>query len=280
MGKILLDLHTPDLVKALEANLQAHVILYASLPGAMVYDEPGILGLMTDLDFSESCIYRANLTPGQASGKIEEVLRRYRSQGCLPMWWIVGPSSQPADLGKYLQACGCQYFAHPPGMIASLQDLEQQTAFPSELVIERVVNSIQLMQWTEIVQIADGISASLKVGFYELFNHQGFGLDAPCSLFLGMVHDRPVAASRLFPAGGIAGIYHVATLPEVRGRRFGTAMTLAAAHAGRELGYQVGGLFATPAGYSMYHRLGFQEICTMDVYQSTTYSFGMEGKDT
>ena len=186
------------------------------------------------------------------------------------MWWIVGPSSQPANLGNYLNACGCQYFAHPPGMLASLQDLRQQTAFPSNLTVERVSNSTQLMQWTEIVQVGDGISASLKAGYYELFNSQSFGAGASCSLFLGTVNGRPVATSRLFPAGGIAGIYHVATLPEARGHGYGTAMTLAAAHAGGEAGYQVAGLFATPAGYGVYRRLGFQEACFMDVYQYPT----------
>lgn len=85
-----------------------------------------------------------------------------------------------------------------------------------------------------------------------------------------MENGRPVAASRLFCAGGVAGIYHVATLLEAHGRSYGPAMTLAAAKAGRDLGYRVGGLFAAPAGYHLYHRLGFQEVCTMDVYQSPT----------
>jgi ribosomal protein S18 acetylase RimI-like enzyme len=124
------------------------------------------------------------------------------------------------------------------------------------------------MKWVEIVQVADEFSASLTTGFYELFRNQGFGSDAPCFLFLGKVNNKPVATSRLFPAGGIAGIYHVATLPQARGRGYGTALTLAAANAGMELGYQVSGLFATQAGYRIYHRLGFQEVCTLDVYQS------------
>ncbi len=270
MGKILQELLKPDLVKALEANLQAHVMLYASLPDAMVCDEPGVLGLMTDLDVSENCIYYADFQPEQADQKIERVLRRYRSQGCLPMWWIVGPSSEPANLGKYLERQGFRCLAHPPGMFACLSALNQQAEVPGDFLIERVTNSAQLMKWVEIVQVADKISESLMAGFYELYKSQGFGSDASCILFLGKQSGQPVATSRLFPAGGIAGIYYVATLPEARGCGFGTAMTLAAAHAGRELGYQVGGLFATPAGYSIYHRLGFQEICTMDVYQSPT----------
>jgi hypothetical protein len=56
-------------------------------------------------------------------------------------------------------------------------------------------------------------AASLKAGFNELIISQGFGVNAPFSLFLGTVHARPVADSRPFPVGGVAGIYHVAILP-------------------------------------------------------------------
>jgi predicted GNAT family acetyltransferase len=83
-----------------------------------------------------------------------------------------------------------------------------------------------------------------------------------------MEDGKPVATSKLFCAGGVAGIYHIATLPDKRGRGYGTAMTLAAAHAGHKEGHHVGVLFATPAGYGVYRRLGFKEYCRLDVYTS------------
>jgi hypothetical protein len=45
-------------------------------------------------------------------------------------------------------------------------------------------------------------------------------------------------------------------------------MTLAVAYAEHKEGYHVGVLFATPAGYGVYRRLGFQEYCRLDVYTS------------
>jgi GNAT superfamily N-acetyltransferase len=268
MNDIILDLSTSNLVCAIEANLHAHGPLYSHLPGAKFLDEPELTGLMTDLDPSESCVYRANFRSEQASEKIEQVLQRYRSERCLPMWWIVGPSTQPADLGKRLQSRRFRKFARPPGMAVNLQGLENQPALPGGFVIERVMNSTQLMQWAEIVAKADEISEALKLGFYKLFEGQGFGPEAPCQLFIGMFNGQPVATSRLFCAGGVAGIYHVATLPEARGRGFGTAMTLTTVRAGLELGYHIGILFATPAGYGVYRRLGFQEYCYVDVFMS------------
>lgn len=69
MGKITMRSSSKALVKALEDNLSAHARMYSDLPGAIFYEEPGILGLMTGMDVYESCIYRATLTPGQASGR-------------------------------------------------------------------------------------------------------------------------------------------------------------------------------------------------------------------
>jgi GNAT superfamily N-acetyltransferase len=268
MNDILLETSELDIVQALESNLQEHVWLYARLPGANICDEPGVVGLMTDLDISESCVYQANFQPDQAYQKIERVWQHYHSQGCLPMWWIVGPSTQPPDLGNLLEAQGFQCIAHPPGMAAQLDGLVEQAEIPGHFAVERVSNSSQLKQWTEIVGIADGIPKALETGFYEVFEHNGYVAQAACQLFLGMEDGKPVATSRLFCAGEVAGIYHVATLPEKRGRGYGTVMTLAAAHAGHKEGCQEGVLFATPAGYGIYRRLGFHEYCRLDVYKS------------
>jgi GNAT superfamily N-acetyltransferase len=268
MADILLGSTASNLVNALVTNLHAHVPLYSRLPGAILCDEPELLALLCDLDPSESNVYRADYSPEQASEKIEQVLQRYRSQGCLPMFWQVGSSTRPTDLGKYLEAQGFSHVARVPGMAIALQDLARQPAWPGHLVVERVSNSTQLMQWTEIVADADRLSESLKRGFYQMFGSKGFGSETPWLLFMGTVNGQPVATSRLFCAGGVAGIYHVATVPQARGHGFGTAMTLAAAHAGRGLGYRVGVLYASPAGYGVYRRLGFQECCHIDVYKS------------
>jgi ribosomal protein S18 acetylase RimI-like enzyme len=267
MSKTLLEVTPLALVEALEANLQAHVQLYAHLPGALVCNELDIVGLLTDLDISENCVYRATFPCEQAGEKIEQVLQSYHLHGCLPMWWIVGPSTRPADLGKYLDARGFRCFAHPPGMAAKLSELEEPTSLP-EFVIERVTNSSQLMQWTEVVGVADSISPALQNGFYQVFINQVFDPGGSSQLFLGFLGGRPVATSRLWCAGGVAGIYHVATLPEARGKGYGTVMTLEAAHAGRGRGYRFGVLFATRAGYGIYRRLGFQEVCQLNVYES------------
>ena len=114
MTTCLVDPSPSDLANALEANLCAHLPVFALLPGAQAWVDDEIAAVLTDLDPSESCVYRANFAPEQASQKVEQVLQRFRAQGCLPMFWIVGPSTQPADIGKYLEAHRFRHFMRTP----------------------------------------------------------------------------------------------------------------------------------------------------------------------
>jgi ribosomal protein S18 acetylase RimI-like enzyme len=54
------------------------------------------------------------------------------------------------------------------------------------------------------------------------------------------------------------------TLAEVRGRGVGGALTLACMRAARDRGHDLMVLHSTEAGFGMYRRVGFQEVCTGD----------------
>lgn len=63
-------------------------------------------GAMTNLPGPMlNAVYQAAFPPEQAEVRsgVERVLHRYRSRGCLPMTWFVTPSTQPGDLGRYLE---------------------------------------------------------------------------------------------------------------------------------------------------------------------------------
>ena len=264
------DLSTSSLIRALEANINAQIpLMYADMPRVETFAEPGLLGMMTNLpDPMPNAVYQATFPPEQAEVRsgVERVLHRYRSRGCLPMTWFVTPSTQPGDLGRYLEMYQFVPIGRTPGMAADLWAVEERPP-PTGLVIEQVSNREQLKQWLHPVTASFELSQAVASAFFELFAGRGFGPDVPWQLFVGLVEDQPVAASRLFCAAGVAGVYHVATVPAARRRGLGSALTLAAVRSARELGYRVGVLVSSSEGFGVYRRLGFRECCHADAYR-------------
>jgi ribosomal protein S18 acetylase RimI-like enzyme len=268
MIDILREPAVPGLIDAIETNQLTHGCLFARLPGTLLWDEPDIFGLLTNLDPSESFIYRTSFPPAEVDTRIEQVLKRFREQGCLPMHWQVSPSTFPVDLGEHLEAHELTFLGRVPGMAARLEDLVYQTEAGPDFIIEEVRNDAQVRLWSHILASVDGISNALEEGLCTLFSNPETDNCRINRLFLGLVDGEPVATSRLFGCAGVAGIWNVATLPGARGHGYGRLMTLAAAQAGIARGYHFAVLLATPAGYGLYSRLGFEEICHIDVYRS------------
>jgi ribosomal protein S18 acetylase RimI-like enzyme len=274
------EVSIPALAAAVEANINAQVpLLYAHMPGVEAIDEPGLLGVMSDLpDLRLNSIYWASFPsqPEQVEARIDRVLARYRARGQPPMTWVVSPSTQPRDLGRYLATRGLTCaFRGVPGMALDLEAFVEPRTTPAALSIERVGDLQTLKKWLHPVAVSFDFQDPIISAHLAMFSSQGFGLvgvsgsAVPWQLFVGLDKGEPVAASRLFCAAGVAGIYHVATLPEARGQGFGTAMTLAALRAGQDLGYRIAILTASGEGYDLYRRLGFRTVAQADIYRRT-----------
>lgn len=76
----------------------------------------------------------------------------------------------------------------------------------------------------------------------------------------------PVCTSAMCLADGVAGIYGVATVTEARGRGLGAFATAEPLRIARALGYRVGVLQGTKAGYSVYRKLGFTDFGEIPLY--------------
>lgn len=159
-----------------------------------------------------------------------------------------GLSTLPADLGEHLQTQGFRFFVRAPGMAADLQELELSPIVPSNIITAPVKTCDQFRQWVNILAKVDEQTDALRDGFYQMFEGLGFSPCGNSQLLLGLEDGRAVATSRLFFAGGVTGIWHVASLPEARRKGYGAEMTLSVVQVGCERGYCFGVLYATAAG--------------------------------
>jgi GNAT superfamily N-acetyltransferase len=151
-------------------------------------------------------------------------------------------------------------------MAVDLLALNESLPQPTGLVIEPVVDAETLEQFCHIAVIGFGFPASMESAFRELWASVGVGPELPLRHYLGWLDGKPVATSSLILGAGVAGIYIVATVPEVRRKGIGAAMTLLACHEARALGFRVAVLEASEMGYGVYQKVGFREYCKASFY--------------
>ena len=85
--------------------------------------------------------------------------------------------------------------------------------------------------------------------------------------FVGTAGGKPVAIIAMVATREALGVYSLSTLPEWRRRGYGEALLRAAVAAEQaRTGIQRVVLQSTDAGYSLYRRLGFQEVAKFSVY--------------
>ncbi len=263
-------LHTPledfsnsSLLKAMEENVHQSWIRFGHGLGAEVHEEPEVLWFLSRLPFHLANGIVQTHFPESA---VEERLKQFTAYH-VPIAWLVSPSTQPASLGTCLEQQGWMR-EDAPGMALDLQFLDESLSLPSQLTITRVSDEEQLNIWLRVMTVGLEIPEEGLNLLLDVVAKRGMPEDPTIHYYLGMLDDRPVATSLLYFGGGVAGIYNVATLPEVRRQGIGGALTVAPLSHARTLGYRIGVLQASPMGLNLYRRLGFREYCTFQAYFS------------
>jgi GNAT superfamily N-acetyltransferase len=266
MNGILHDASPDTLSGAIEENVRGFFRLFRSWPRAEVYDGPDMLYTLTDIPFSVfNSVVDARLEPESADAAIELSIALHRARN-VPMLWITGPSTRPADLGERLVAYGFLPDEDEPQMAVDLAAMHEDFTPPSTLSIAQVFDVGTLARWCWVYNAGFGMPAIAEPAWFDLLRSVGLGPDAPVRHFLGRLEGVPVATSSLFLTGGVAGIGAVTTLPEARRQGVAAAMVLTALREGRAAGYRFGVLGASEMGMDIYLRIGFREVCRMRSY--------------
>ena len=265
MSDILQDFSAPALVAAIKANLFKWYRYVGRSPKAELHDSPEVTWLLTGIPHSfPNAVLRTQVEPDHAGTIIEKTLAQLRSRNATKLSWWVESDSRPVDLGSNLTTHGLTYVEGGPGMAADLLALNEKLTLPSDLKIEPVRDTGTLRQWAYASIIGFGLPESSIDIWFNVF--AGLGFELPLRNYVGILNGEPVATSNLFLGAGVAGIYVVATIAEVRRQGIGAAMTLAPLREARALGYRIGILHSSPIGLGVYRQLGFEEYCKMAHY--------------
>lgn len=265
MHSIIEDLSSQSLALANEANYIEFVLHRRLWDKTTVYDEPEMAMTVTDIPVPLfNVVTRVRLSPDNLEKGIEKAIGRFKEKA-VPGNWHVGPATKPSDIGNVLQAHGFVQTASQPGMAMDLDALKEFVTVP-ELVIEPIRTRAQVDSCVEVGLQGFGMPDFLKEILPGLITSLGLEPESSIQNYLGVLDNKPVAVSTVYYGAGVAGIYNVTTLHEARGRGIGTAMTVKPLLDARVKGYRVGILQSSEMGYSVYERIGFREVCKIEIY--------------
>ncbi len=265
LARILSDFSHTAIVDAIEQNCIDFFMGWGRSPGCEVHEDRGVTWFATGLpDPLFNGVMTAHLASADIGPRIDDLLAEFRRRG-LPLEWTVGSSTVPRDLGRHLQAKGLTHVLVVPGMAMDLAQLPEE-AGPRELTVEHAESRDDLEEFTRIFAATFQIDLGLVPRLVDIRMGMPSNHREDSVTLLGRLDGRAVASAELFTSGGVAGLYSVGTLPAVRRRGLGRAMTAAALREARDRGYRIGALQGTEMGVPVYRRLGFREYSRFEIY--------------
>lgn len=194
----------------------------------------------------------------------------------LPFFWVDWPPGGAPGLADYLSATGLSLLRFSaPAMARRLDDLPA-IALPNGVEIARVRTAQDQAEWLAVLMAGFEEPEAARPDFGQYLAGSLAEPQSGLEHFVARWRGEPCAIATLLHARHAAGVYHVTTLPAYRGRGLGRALTLAAMQSARRAGYAQAILFATPSGFPLYQRLGFETIATAELFGWN----GVGGQDT
>lgn len=258
MADIFTDIHNPDATRqVIEENVAEFLLAMGRAGGGEEHRTPQIQWTIGGSPVSyHNAVVRADLSSHQADAAIQAFIGRLRAYR-LPGSWHVAPGMQPDDLAERLARLSFHDGGPEPAMAADLLHLDPTSSGPDELVIERVQNSRALDEW--MITLAQGFGEREAKWAREVYARIGLDDAVPWRHFLGKIGARPVATATLFLSSGVGGLYFVSTVPEMRRKGIGLAITRQAMQTAKDMGYRVAVLGSSEMGLRLYQSLGFRE---------------------
>jgi GNAT superfamily N-acetyltransferase len=245
---------TDPRIAPVEDNLDGYLESLIRSGAFATGSDPDVWNYWSDVPFPLfNAIGAARFAPGTLERRAREVVQPYLSRGLPFMWWAT-PSGHADELEPVLAELGLA--CDPvPGMYVEL-DGPLEPDVPAGVTFEEVSEEPLIPLMMAGFEMPDLVREPLRK----------FVAAPPAERMVHLVarlDGRDVACGTLWLTGTTAGLYNIATLEEARGRGIGSALTTALMRIGRQRGATYAVLHSSPAGRSVYGRLGFTEVCVV-----------------
>lgn len=256
----------PAIVAAIERTFVAHTLAYVRVGRGHAHEDRHLTWVESDVPLGVfNGILRTTLFDTDVDATIAAICAHFQERR-KPMYWWVGPSTRPDDLAQRLLDHGLTPAGSDIGMAADLHGIEA-LLLPPGLTVERVRNEETMQIWLRTFGSGFGLNHVVLAAYSSVVT--GAPPDAhPAGWFyLAWLDGEPVGTAGLFCDASVANIVQVCTVPSARRRGVGDAVTRAALHDARAMGYRIAVLRASDAGTPLYRRMGFASYCALDAYR-------------
>ncbi|MHB1684762.1 MAG: GNAT family N-acetyltransferase [Bacilli bacterium] len=200
----------------------------------------------------------------EADAIIAQVKEQFVSRN-LTFTWQLGPSSYPKNLTQHLLENGFVHDETEPGMALDLAAMNVQIPTAANAEIQTVRTETEMDRWIETW--ACGAPRSFLKICKAIHGQLTLSDDSPWQYYVGKLGNEPVATALLYLGEQAAVVHWIATLPQVRRKGMGTAITLAVLREARARGYSTAVLTASDDGVNIYRRIGFKEYCKISKFK-------------
>lgn len=252
-----------EVVRMCEENYIDYWRCVGTSPNAEFSEEGGITHCITRQPQEIfNVVLKCNLHLETIDSRIDDAIRYYRSLR-IPMVWHTGASSEPRDIGRYLEARGFPHDYDGTAMAVDLESMDEDLGPAEGASVKTVASDVESKHWAECLASSwespsEIIPWMLSNACFNLSFESRAGRSLPRKMYLGLFEGRPVSASMLVWSDFVAGLQAVGTVRAASGRGAGTSVVRAALADARAMGFRFAVVLSTVEGVGFYKRLGFK----------------------
>ncbi len=239
--------------------------LYEHLGVVQRHAESGCRLVCTEIsDPTFNCVLDFPNTEGQLILHMLSIKKFFTSRN-LPFRWNMAQYLEPSNLGSSFLRCGINLKSTSPGLLIDPQKVFKTRESDQRGTIKQVKTDGELLQWIPILQESFGFSETAARTYISLFRSPG--QDPDFTHFVCMVNNEMVSIGTLLATERGGYIYNIATGRAYRKNGYASAIVQKLLEVAKQKGLSRVGLIASQEAASLYVKLGFRNVCTINTYE-------------
>ena len=261
----LLDLSSEEIVHACEENYINYWRLVGMTPNAEFSEEGGVTRCVTGISQDVfNVVLKCNLDERNVEKRVDETIAYFKSRR-IPLLWHTGLTTEPRDIGRYLEARGFPHDYDLAAMAIDLEEVDDERDPTEEIVVRQVADEKDCTHWTNSLasswESPPGASDwMMQNACFNMRLEQERGMNLPRRMYLGYLGGRPAGVCMLVWDNRIAGIEMVGTVDIARRKGVGMFVITRALRDARSMGFKFVVVLATIEGVRLYEKCGFKKF--------------------